>query len=104
MIIEILSTKTVQLRHKFKEYAVIHKTDAELAELLPVDRVSITRWKNQTRFPKFDEVLKYEEILGLPFECFISREPNLEAIKEKLEMQLKAVKKAIKEKEQESLI
>ncbi|MDD3323580.1 MAG: helix-turn-helix transcriptional regulator [Sulfurospirillaceae bacterium] len=83
---------------------MISRSDAELAEILKVDRVTVTRWKNQTRFPKFDEVLKYEEILGLPFECFISREPNLEAIKEKLEMQLRAVKKAIKEKEQESLI
>jgi len=45
-----------------------------------------------------DEVVEYEEKLGFPFECFINREPNLETIKEKLEIQLKAVKKAIKEK------
>ncbi|MFW3371946.1 helix-turn-helix domain-containing protein [Aliarcobacter butzleri] len=77
---------------------MINKGDAELSELLGVSRVSVTRWRTGQRYPKFDEIVEYEERLGFPFECFISRDPNLEAIKNKLEEQLKAVKKAIREK------
>ena len=94
-----LSTYSVQLKQNFyKGFALINKSDAELSELLGVSRVSVTRWRTGTRYPKFDEVVEYEKKLGFPFECFINREPNLETIKEKLEIQLKAVKKAIKEK------
>ena len=78
---------------------MINKGDAELSELLGVSRVSVTRWRIGQRYPKFDEIVEYEKKLGFPFECFISREPNLEAIKDKLEEQLKAIKKAIKDKE-----
>ncbi|MDX4062198.1 helix-turn-helix transcriptional regulator [Aliarcobacter skirrowii] len=78
---------------------MINKCDAELSELLGVSRVSVTRWRIGQRYPKFDEVVDYEDKLGFPFECFTSREPDLEAIKTKLELQLKAVKKAIKDKE-----
>lgn len=77
---------------------MINKGDAELSELLGVSRVSVTRWRIGQRYPKFDEILEYEKKLGFPFECFISRKPNLEVIKNKLEEQLKAVKKAIKDK------
>jgi len=77
---------------------LINKSDAELSELLGVSRVSVTRWRTGSRYPKFDEVVKYENKLGFPFECFTSREPDLDAIKDRLEIQLKAVKKAIKEK------
>ncbi len=77
---------------------MIKKGDAELAELLGVSRVSVTRWRTGQRYPKFDEILEYEKKLGFPFECFISREPDLENIKNKLEEQLKAIKKAIKGK------
>ncbi|MFW0742501.1 helix-turn-helix domain-containing protein [Aliarcobacter butzleri] len=77
---------------------MINKGDAELSELLGVSRVSVTRWRTGQRYPKFDEIVEYEERLGFPFECFISRDPNLKAIKNKLEEQLKAVKKAIREK------
>ena len=83
---------------------MIDNIDAEIAKLLEVDRSSVTKWRTGSRFPKFDEVVKYEELLGLPFECFISRDPNLEAIKDKLEAQLKAVKKAIKEREENEIL
>jgi transcriptional regulator with XRE-family HTH domain len=76
---------------------LVKKGDAELSELLGVSRVSVTRWRTGQRYPKFDEIIEYEEKLGFPFECFISRNPNLEAIKDKLEAQVKAVKKAIKD-------
>lgn len=90
----------VQLRTKYlKGFILINKSDAELGKLLGVSRVSVTRWRIQQRYPKFDEILEYEEKLGFPFECFISRKPNLVTIKNKLESQLKAVKKAIKESE-----
>lgn len=78
---------------------MLNKIDAEIAKLLKVDRSSVTKWRNGSRYPKFDEVIKYEKILGLPFECFTNREPNLEKIKEKLELQLKAIKKIKNEKE-----
>lgn len=97
----LFSSNSVQSHNTIiKGFAVIGKSDAELGELLGVDRVTVTRWRNQARSPKFDEILGYEELTQLPFECFISREPDLEAIKEKLELQLKNVKKAIKEKEE----
>lgn len=76
-----------------KGFAVVKKSDAELGELLGVDRATVTRWRNKTRFPKFDEVLKYEEQTKLPFECFISRKPNLDAIEDKLKEHLKNIKK-----------
>ena len=82
----------------FKGFALINKGDSKLSELLGVSRVSVTRWRTGQRYPKFDEILEYEEKLGFPFECFVSREPNLEEIKKKLEAQLKAIKKAIKGK------
>lgn len=82
----------------FKGFTLIYKGDAKLSELLGVSRVSVTRWRTGQRYPKFDEIIEYEKKLGLPFECFISRKPNLEEIKDKLEAQLKAIKKAIKEK------
>ena len=59
---------------------------------------SSTAMRTGQRYPKFDEIIEYEEKLGFPFECFISREPNLEEIKDKLEAQLRAIKKAIKGK------
>lgn len=96
----ILSTYLVQSMQNFnKGFALINKGDAELSELLGVSRVSVTRWRTGQRYPKFDKILEYEEKLGFSFECFISREPNLEAIKDKLEAHLKALKKAIKERE-----
>jgi transcriptional regulator with XRE-family HTH domain len=76
---------------------LIKKSDSELSELLGVSRVSVTRWRIGQRYPKFDEIIKYEEKLGFPFECFISRKPDLIAIKEKLEAQLRAIKKEIKQ-------
>ncbi|WP_419673055.1 helix-turn-helix domain-containing protein [Aliarcobacter butzleri] len=79
---------------------MIKKSDIVLSKLLGVSRVSVTRWRTGQRYPKFDEIVEYEEKLGFPFECFISREPNLETIKDKLEAQLKAVKKAIKDKKE----
>ena len=99
----IISTYSVQSKQNFyKGFALINKSDAELSELLGVSRVSVTRWRTGTRYPKFDEVVEYEKKLGMPFDCFISRTPDLEEIKDKLEMQLKAVKKTIKEREQEN--
>lgn len=95
----IISTYLVQSKQNFlKGFTLINKGDAELSELLGVSRVSVTRWRTGQRYPKFDEIVEYEERLGFPFECFISRDPNLKAIKNKLEEQLKAVKKAIREK------
>ncbi len=99
-----ISTYLVQSRQNFlKGFALINKSDAELSELLGVSRVSITRWRTGSRYPKFDEVVEYENKLGFPFECFVSREPDLESIKDKLELQLKAVKKAIKEKAEQQI-
>ena len=101
----LISTYSVQSKQNFlKGFALINKGDAELSELLGVSRVSVTRWRTGQRYPKFDEIVEYEEKLGFPFECFISREPNLEAIKDKLEAQLKAVKKAIKEREENEVL
>ena len=82
-----------------KGFVLINKSDAELCKLLGVSRVSVTRWRIGQRYPKFDEILEYEEKLIFPFECFISRKPNLITIKNKLEAKLRAVKKAIKENE-----
>ena len=99
----IISTYSVQSRQNFyKGFALINKSDAELSALLGVSRVSVTRWRTGTRYPKFDEVVEYEKKLGMPFDCFISRTPDLTLVKDKLENQLKAVKKAIKEREQEN--
>ncbi len=96
-----LSTCLVQSEQNFlKGFALINKGDAELSKLLKVSRVSVTRWRTGQRYPKFDEIIEYEEKLGFPFECFISRNPDLEIIKDKIEAQLKAVKKAIKEREE----
>ena len=96
-----INTILVLSRKKREELAVIEKGDAELATLLGVDRVTVTRWRNKTRFPKFDEVLKYEDITGIPFICLTDRRPDLESIKERLENQLKAIKKLIKEQEKQ---
>ncbi|MFY9089374.1 helix-turn-helix domain-containing protein [Arcobacter aquimarinus] len=74
---------------------MIKKSDAEISELLGVSRVSVTRWRTGKRYPKFDEIIKYEEELKLPFECFINRNPNLDEIRNKLEMQLELIKKEI---------
>ena len=95
---KLSDTLALLQQYKYKGIVVIDKIDAEIAKLLEVDRSSVTKWRTGTRYPKFDEVVRYEDILGLPFECFTSREPNLESIKDRLELQLKAVKKAIKEK------
>lgn len=76
---------------------MIKKSDTELSKLLNVSRVSVTRWRLGQRYPKFDEIINYEKKLGFPFECFISRNPNLDEIRKKLEVQLKVVKKAIKD-------
>lgn len=76
---------------------MIKKSDTELSKLLDVSRVSVTRWRLGQRYPKFDEIINYEKKLGFPFECFISRNPNLDEIRKKLEVQLKVVKKAIKD-------
>lgn len=70
---------------------MIDKGDEEIAKLLEVSRVSVNRWRNGKRYPKFDEVLKYEEKLGLPFECFSTKEPDLKAIRDKLKQQLEAI-------------
>ena len=63
---------------------MIKKNDAELAQLFNVDRVTVTRWRNKKRYPKFDQVLQYEDKTKLPFECFLSRNPDLDAIEKKL--------------------
>ena len=97
---KLSDTLALLQQYKYKGIVVIDNIDAEIAKLLEVDRSSVTKWRTGSRFPKFDDVVEYEEKLGLPFECFISRDPNLEAIKDKLEAQLKAVKKAIKEREE----
>lgn len=60
--------------------------------MLGVDRVTVTRWINQKRSPSFNEVLRYEESTQLPFECFITRNPDLKMIREKLELQLEKIK------------
>ena len=101
---KLSDTLALLQQYKHKGIVVIDNIDAEIAKLLEVDRSSVTKWRTGSRFPKFDEVVKYEELLGLPFECYISRDPNLEAIKDKLEAQLKAVKKAIKEREENEIL
>lgn len=78
----------------------INATDKELGELCGESRQQFTRWRTGQRSPSFEKVLIVEDKTGFPFECFISREPNLDAIKEKLEIQLIAVNKAIKEREE----
>jgi transcriptional regulator with XRE-family HTH domain len=77
---------------------LIYKSDLELSKILGVSRVTITRWRNCSRYPKFNEIIKYEKTLKFPFECFLDRNPNLIEIKEKLELQLKVIKKAIETK------
>ncbi len=88
----------IQSKQIRKGSVLIEKKDEEIAAILNVVQSTVTRWRTKKRFPKFDEVLSYEEKLGLPFECFISREPDLLSIKDKLEQQLKAINKLIKNK------
>lgn len=79
-----------------------HKTDEEIKTLINQvcqkqrTRETITRWRNGTRSPNFQEVKEIERELHLPFETLL-RNANLEAIKKELEEQLKAVKKMEKE-------
>ena len=66
----------------------VQATDKTLAELCGESRQQFTRWRTSQRSPSFEKVLKIEAILNLPFECFISRDPDLEAIANKLKQQL----------------
>jgi transcriptional regulator with XRE-family HTH domain len=75
----------------------IKATDRELAELIGESRQQFTRWRTQQRSPSFDKAMIIEDKLKLPFECFTSREPNLEAIKDKLKVQLKNIETLIQE-------
>lgn len=102
--LEAILLKLENQLNALKSIDMAELKDAKIAEILDIQRATVTRWRTQTRFPSFDKVLKYEEQLGLPFECIIDREPDFKEIKEKLNMQIKSVKKVIKDKEQGSLV
>lgn len=63
-----------------------------------IQRETVTRWRNGSRSPKFEQVLEIEETLKLPFEVYI-RDANLNDIEIKILLQLKNLKKLISEKE-----
>jgi hypothetical protein len=66
--------------------------------------ITVSRWKQGLRSPRFDFVMEFEKKLEIPFELFMSSKPDIEAIENKLKGQIKTLKKVIKHKEQESLI
>jgi len=79
-------------------------TDEELKEKFnqglkkQVQRETVTRWRNGSRSPKFEQVLEIEKAFKLPFEVYI-RDANLNDIEIKILLQLKNLKKLISENE-----
>jgi hypothetical protein len=79
---------------------MIWMTDEEVTELInsvsdsdkPRSRVAITRWRNKARHPKYEERIEIEDKLGMPFEVF-HKDIDFDILIDKLERQLKAVKK-----------
>jgi len=63
-----------------------------------IQRETVTRWRNGSRSPKFEQVLEIEEALKLPFEVYF-RNANLNDTETKILLQLKNLRKLISENE-----
>jgi hypothetical protein len=80
------------------------KTDEEVTALFngfsdkERSRVAITRWRNKSRHPKYEERIEIENKLGVPFEVF-HKDVDFDALIAKLEGQLIEVHKLKTEKE-----
>lgn len=80
------------------------KTDEEVAALFNSfsekerTRVAITRWRNKSRHPKYEERIEIENRLGVPFEVF-HKDVDFDALIAKLEGQLIEVNKLKTEQE-----
>ncbi len=74
------------------------KRDEELTELINSfstkqrSRVTITRWRNKSRYPNYEEVKEIEKNLGIPFDA-LYRDVDFDELIKELEKQLKEVKK-----------
>ena len=74
------------------------KKDEELTELIngfstkQRSRVTITRWRNKSRYPNYEEVREIEKNLGIPFDV-LYRDVDFDELIEELQKQLKEVKK-----------
>ena len=74
------------------------KKDEEITELInrsskkQRSRVTITRWRNKSRYPNYEEVREIEKNLGIPFDV-LYRDVNLDELMEELQRQLKEVKR-----------
>ncbi|SFV56207.1 hypothetical protein MNB_SV-14-1808 [hydrothermal vent metagenome] len=74
------------------------KKDEEITELINNNstkqrsRVTITRWRNKSRYPNYEEVREIEKNLGVPFDV-LYRDVNFDELIEELQKQLKEVKK-----------
>jgi hypothetical protein len=62
----------------------------------PKTRETISRWRSQTRCPKLHEIREIEDALKLPFDVLL-RDADFQRIKNRLEEQIKNMKKLIHE-------
>ena len=74
------------------------KKDEEMTKLINENsikqrsRVTITRWRNKSRYPNYEEVREIEKNLGIPFDV-LYRDVNFDELIEELQKQIKEVKK-----------
>ena len=77
---------------------MIWKKDEEMTELINSSsqkkrsRVTITRWRNKSRYPNYEEVREIEKNLGIPFDT-LYRDVDFDELIKELEGQIKEVKK-----------
>jgi transcriptional regulator with XRE-family HTH domain len=83
---------------------VIHLTNEKIQEIIndileqKVTLPTVTRWRNGSRNPSQEVREKFENTLGLPIEI-IYRDTDLKQLEQQLEIQLKNIRKLIKEYE-----
>jgi transcriptional regulator with XRE-family HTH domain len=74
------------------------KKDEEITKLINDNstkqrsRVTITRWRNKSRYPNYEEVREIEKNLGIPFDV-LYRDVDFDELIEELQKQIKEVKK-----------
>ncbi len=74
------------------------KKDEEMTKLINENsikqrsRVTITRWRNKSRYPNYEEVREIEKNLGIPFDV-LYRDVDFDELIEELQKQIKEVKK-----------
>jgi len=84
--------------YRAKRNTMTWKKDEEITELInrsskkQRSRVTITRWRNKSRYPNYEEVREIEKNLGIPFDV-LYRDVNLDELMEELQRQLKEVKR-----------